>query len=134
MWGNDLDGACGESTLTFSEEDPNDPTDWDEWGQYSGSYNYDPNCQQVSPCPTSLAYMADIWYTIGDNAQYFNVPNVSNTNCLLSYSFMIRSIGGGPAISFDSWYLQFKVFYIDSLLLSGAEYKDYTVTVKGGNS
>ena len=51
MWGDDAKG-CGESSLTFSEEDPNDPTDWDEWG---GNYNWDPDCPQVDSCPTALA-------------------------------------------------------------------------------
>ena len=32
-------GGCGESSLTFSEEDPNDPTDWDRGGYYNGGGN-----------------------------------------------------------------------------------------------
>ena len=78
--------------------------------------------------------MANREYTIADNAQYFNVPDVSNVHCPLTYSYMIRSISGEPAIEFNRYYKQFKVFYTDSLLLSGAEYIDYTVTVKAGNS
>ena len=69
-------------------------------------------------------------YTIADTAQIFYVTDVSNYNCPLTYSYMIRAISGAPAIEFNSYYRQFKVFYDKSLLLSGDDYIDYTVTVK----
>ena len=74
--------------------------------------------------------MADREYTITDEAQKFSVTDISTYNCQFTYSYMIRAISGAPAIEFSTKYRQFTVFYDESLLLSGDDYIDYTVTVK----
>ena len=47
---------------------------------------------------------------------------------------MVRPVAGDAAISFNPFNREFEIFYTDSLLLSGAEFRDYTVTVKCANS